>query len=173
MGELSHVRHGVIAILLLTAACARPATTSQASSPPPVPADAQTICANFVTTALSVDATTDHGPADARQRATRAFGDPATVGTAGGEGRDPDWSLLVEHGAHVTVSIRPVADDPPPARGDQAAAGVEVTRIAAGRAGWHTRLPDAVAYCSLRRTTAGWKVTALTLSDNGSTGETP
>jgi hypothetical protein len=166
-------RSVIVAVSVLSAACTQPSARHQANNPPPVPADVQQVCAEFVITALSVDAATDTGPADARQRATRALGDPTLHDNPSAQGRDPDWPLLIEHRAHVTVTVRPVTDDPPPITGDQAAAGVEVSRVATGRDGWRQPLPSAVAYCSLRRTPTGWKVAALTLSDNGTTREQP
>lgn len=171
MGELSRACW-VIALAggFIAVSCGHsPDTTTQGPGPRPVPADIQQVCTNFVTTALSVDTIADHTPADARRRAALGFGVPDLDKNLTGDGRDPDWPLLQSHRAHVSVSTQPVADDPPPVRANQAAAGVRVSRIATGSDGWRQTLPSVVAYCALRQESTGWKVAALTLSDDGAT----
>jgi hypothetical protein len=139
------------------------------AAPTTVPRDIQQVCTRFVVAALSVDTTTDRGPADARIRAANTYGVPELAARLQGNGKDPAWPLLVAHRAHVHVSTQPVGDDPPPAQGDTAAAGVHATRVAVGTEGWRQRLSDTVAYCSLRRQPEGWKVTDLSFSDSPST----
>ncbi|MFL6118871.1 hypothetical protein [Actinophytocola sp.] len=137
--------------------------------PTTVPPDIQQVCTRFVTTALSMDTTTDRGPADARTRAARAYGVPELAARLQGHGQDPEWSLLVAHHARVQVSTQPVGDDPPPTRDDAAAAGVHAIRVAVGAGTWRQQLSDTVAYCSLRRGPEGWKITDLSFSDSPST----
>jgi hypothetical protein len=138
-------------------------------APTAVPPDIQQVCTRFVVAALSVDTTTDRGPADARVRAARAYGVPELAALLQGHGKDPDWPVLVAHRARVHVSTQPVGDDPPPVRGDEAAAGVHATRVAVGADNWRRQLSDTVAYCTLRRGPDGWKVTDLSFSDSSST----
>ncbi|WP_158886242.1 hypothetical protein [Amycolatopsis anabasis] len=134
------------------------------AAPAPVPADVQQQCTRFVTAALSVDAATDSGPGEARQRAADQFGIPGLAQQIGGEGRDNGWEQLAAHRAHVEVTTEPVGDDPPPVRGDETGAGVKASRVAIAE-GWRQSLDPLVAYCSLRRDGGGWKITGLTLSD--------
>lgn len=126
--------------------------------------DLEDTCTRFVISALSVDSTTDRGPADARRRAARDYGSPDLVTSLQGEGRDSDWALLVAHRARVHVTTEPVADDPPPVRTDAGAAGVHATRIAVG-VDWRQRLTDTIVYCSLRHGPDGWRVTRISVSD--------
>lgn len=154
-----------------TAPNTAPGTTD--STPTPVPPDVQQMCARFVSTALSVDTTTDRGPADARLRAARAYGVPELAARLQGQGKDPDWPLLAAHRGRVQIAIQPVADDPPPVRGDEAAAGVHASRVAVGADNWRQQLPDTVAYCSLHRRPDGWKITDLTVSDSNTSGTGP
>lgn len=144
----------------------RTASGTADAVPTTVPPDIQQVCTRFVVTALSVDTATDRGPADARLRAARAYGVPELARRLQGHGKDPDWPLLVAHRARVHISTQPVADDPPPARGDSAAAGVHATRVAVGADTWRQQLSDTVAYCSLHRGPDGWKVTDLSFSDS-------
>lgn len=163
MGTFTRAVSTLIAAGLTVAACTH--DTPPGGPPPPAP-DIQRVCADFVTTALSVDTATDTGPADARRRATAAFADPTMANADSGQGQDPDWPLLVEHRAHVVVSVRPATDDPPPTRADRVSASVEITRTAIGSDGWRQPLTGAVAYCGLRRAPTGWKVSELRLSSN-------
>lgn len=158
---------GCSAIDPTTTAATTPSTADAA--PTTVPVDIQQVCTRFVATALSVDTATDRGPADARVRAARAYGVPDLPDRLQGHGKDPEWPLLVTHRARVQVSTQPVADDPPPARGDTAAAGVHATRVAVGAHNWRQQMSDTVTYCSLRRGPAGWKVTDVTVSDTSGT----
>lgn len=136
----------------------------------PVGPDVQRACARFVVTALSIDTTTDRGPGDARTRAARAHGVPELAARMQGHGKDPNWPLLAAHAAHVQVTTQPIADDPPPAQNDVAAAGVLADRVAVGAANWRHQLSETAAYCSLRRTHEGWKVTDLSFSDSSPSG---
>jgi hypothetical protein len=149
---------------LLNGCANRASNAGQTSGPQPVAPDIQRVCANFVTTALQVDTTTDTGPVDARRRAARLFGVPELAGQLAGQGNDTAWATLREHRASVKVTTRPITDDPPTPGDGQAAAGVEVSRTALGRDAWQQPLPPAVAYCALRHDGTGWKVTSFTLA---------
>lgn len=154
----------LLLVCLLTGCVNRATSAGETSAPKPVAPDIQQVCANFVTTALQADTTTDTGPADARQRAARLFGTPELARQLAGQGNDTDWATLRKHQASVKVTTRPITDDPPKPRDGQAAAGVEVSRTALGRDTWQQPLPPAVAYCALRHDGTGWKVTSFTLA---------
>jgi hypothetical protein len=55
-----------------------------------VPPDIQQVRTRFVATALSVDTTTDRGPADAPTRAGHAYGVSELAPRMRGHGKDPD-----------------------------------------------------------------------------------
>lgn len=148
---------------------ARATGTPQPNSNPHRAESAADICSQFTRLALSADATTDQGPADARRRAGEVYGTSDLPGRLSGQGRDQTWTLLSQHHARVTVATSPVEDDPPPA--DQAVTGaaVSATRLARGTDGWQLALPDVVAYCSLQHEDeGGWRVLDVSFSDTTS-----
>src|SRR5215211_4005180 len=129
-------RYGVAAILgwamVATAGCSDGGNGSDGVHGPTLPSEARGLCADFVTTALSIDTKTDRGPGEARTRAATRYGIPGLAEQFDGEGNDPAWAQLEQHNARVDVQIEPVDDDPPPVRADEASAAVLATRIAAG-----------------------------------------
>lgn len=164
---------------LLATSCATSAPGGPPSAPsaePPTSATnaiqeaAHETCARFAVAALSVDAATDRGPADARRRAAHEYGTPTlTVGLAG-EGRDTDWTLLGQHHAWVTVTTDLAVDDLPLPDGGLVAAAVIAHRTAVSNTGWRHDLPSTVVYCTLTHTADGWRITDITLADSAASG---
>jgi hypothetical protein len=158
----------------ITSMASRASTGSRTSAATGVTPTPREVCARFVTTMLSVDATTDSGPEDARRRAVSRYGSAGLFDTLIGSATSTEWPLLVAHHARTEVRVTPVGDDPPPISPTQTAAGMHVQRSAVGAHGWRAALTDAVVYCALARAEgaapSGWRVTAVTVSDAGGAG---
>lgn len=149
------------------ASCARGPAPSQSSPESALPvAAAAEVCARFTVAAVSVDTSTDTGPADARRRAARQYGTADLERTLSGEGRDSAWTDLAARHARVQVDTEPIADDPQPRDDRTASAGVLATATASAPDGWRQKLPTLAVYCSLTRDGREWKVSAVAFSDS-------
>lgn len=154
-------------VVLACSACQPPAASPVA---PRIhmarPVAAQHICTAFTNRALSVDARTASSPTSARAAAARRYATPALARRLAHRGRDPEWELLRQRHARVTVTTTPVRDDPRPATAITATAGVEATRHAIPARGRQFRLPTIVVYCGLRRAHSDgpWKLTNLNMT---------